>query len=80
MQFPLSTGQVARQLGVTEPRLNDLIRKGKLNPPPPISAGRRAWQAEHALQAAMGLGLLNDELRDELEHGDALPTSAEARP
>lgn len=57
MHFPASTGQVARHLGVPEPRLNDLIRRGKIDPPPPVSSGRRLWSREHLEQAAKVLGL-----------------------
>ena len=66
MQQPKSTGDAARQLGVTEPRLNGLIRRGRVRPEPPIVAGRRLWAPEHVLQVAESLGLLTDELRERL--------------
>ena len=56
MQFPASTGQVARFLGVTEPRLNDLVRREKIVPPP-VSAGRRLWDLVHVQDAARELCL-----------------------
>jgi hypothetical protein len=62
-----ATGEVARLLNETEPRLNNLIRRGRLSPPPPIHAGRRAWTSSHIIQAAKLLGVLTDELRARLE-------------
>jgi hypothetical protein len=65
------TGAVVRLLGTTEARLQDLIRRGKVQPPPPISAGRRQWYAAHIFQAAKLLGVLTPELeahlRDDVE-------------
>jgi len=55
MQYPASTGQVARVLGVTEPQLAETVRRGKVDPPPVI-AGRRLWSPAHILQAAEALG------------------------
>lgn len=63
MDFPASTGQIAVLLGVPEPRLNDLIRRHKIDPPPAIAAGRRRWERDHALQAAEHLGVLTNALR-----------------
>ena len=57
MKYPLSTGQAAAYLGVAEPRLNDLVRRGKIDPAPPVLAGRRLWEAEHVRQAAEELGV-----------------------
>lgn len=57
MEKSLSTGSVARELGVTEPRLNDLVRRGKIAPPPPVVAGRRQWEPAHIREAAGLLGL-----------------------
>jgi hypothetical protein len=51
-----TTGQVAALLAVTEPQLNDLIRRGKINPAPSVVAGRRAWLRQHVAQAADLLG------------------------
>jgi hypothetical protein len=66
MQFPASTGQAARYIGTTEPRLNGLLRRGVISPEPAVSAGRRLWEAHHTLQAAEALGLASDELRAHL--------------
>jgi hypothetical protein len=66
MKHTFSTGQSARILDTTEPRLADLVRKGKINPPPEISAGRRLWGSSHILQAAEHLGTPTDELRRRL--------------
>ena len=67
MNFPLSTGQAARFLKSTEPQLAETVRRGHVLPEPPILAGRRLWSPRHVLQAAEALGLLNDELRAQLE-------------
>ncbi len=57
MQFPASTGQVARALGITEPRLNDLLRRGKISLLPPVASGRRLWGREHIQAAEAQLGI-----------------------
>jgi len=68
MNFPLSTGEVARTVDVTEPELNRLIRRGKIRPEPPIRSGRRAWSLQHLHQAAAALGIaLTPDLRAEVE-------------
>ena len=46
-----TTGQVARILNITEPQAADLVRRGKVEPPP-IVAGRRLWSQHHLEQAA----------------------------
>ncbi len=56
MKFPLTTGQVGQLLGQTEPQVSDLVRRGKV-PPPPIVAGRRLWSKKHLAEAAKHLGL-----------------------
>lgn len=56
MQFPLSTGQAAQALSVTEPQLAELVRRGKIQPPPTVFAGRRVWNESHVRQAARHLG------------------------
>lgn len=56
MQYPASTGQVARHLGVTEPQLSETVRRGRVSPPP-VVAGRRLWGQHHVAQAATALGL-----------------------
>lgn len=65
MAFPISTGQVAAILGVTEPRLNDLIRRRKIDPAP-VVAGRRSWSAQQILQAAAYLGMVVDDVASAL--------------
>jgi hypothetical protein len=57
MSRSLSTGEAARLLRVVEPTLSGLIRRGRIVPPPPIVAGRRAWSVEHVHCAARALGV-----------------------
>jgi hypothetical protein len=59
MRFPASTGQVAVLLRCTEPKLNDLIRRGKILPAPIVSAGRRLWHEDQVRQAAEALDSLD---------------------
>ena len=66
MEFPISTGQAGELIGTTEPKLSEEVRRGRVSPPPRVSAGRRLWHPEHLLQAAENLGLLTDELREKL--------------
>lgn len=56
MNFPAFTGTVAHALRVSEPRLNELLRRGKIDPAPVVEHGRRFWLAEHVRQAARLLG------------------------
>ena len=65
LQFPVSTGQVASSLGVSEPRLNDLVRRGKVCPAPRVVAGRRLWEEPHVRQAARALGVSDEHLQRE---------------
>ena len=74
MRFPIPTGEAARLLGTTEPKLAEEVRRGRITPAPEIFAGRRLWRREHLLQAAQNLDLLTDELRDEL-YGEAADAS-----
>ena len=67
MHLPLSTGQAASLFGTTEAPLANLVRKGKVCPPPPVIAGRRLWQADHLIQAAKELDVLTDALRERIE-------------
>ena len=69
MRYPLSTGGAARLLGITEPRLAETVRRGRIRPEPPIIAGRRLWGPEHLMQAARALGLLTGGLQQQLESG-----------
>jgi hypothetical protein len=62
-----STGQAAHLLGTTEPRLADLVRKGRIRPAPAVFAGRRVWDSSHIIQAAEHLCILTDELRLQIE-------------
>lgn len=66
MLTPLSTGRAAILLGVTEPVLNNLIRRAKITPPPEVVAGRRLWQTTHVLQAAEVLGVRDNQLHARL--------------
>jgi hypothetical protein len=66
MRYPITTGQAATLLFTTEPRLADLVRKGKIVPPPEVVAGRRLWQQQHLLQAAEHLGVLTTDLQAKL--------------
>lgn len=73
-RLPLTTGAAAALLGVTEPRLAETVRRGKVSPPPPILAGRRLWSANHLLQAAAALGVETSDLllvarTQEVAHG-----------
>ncbi len=53
-------------LGVTEPRLNDLVRRGKIPGAPPSVAGRRFWSERHIVAAAEALGLNPGAVRQHL--------------
>lgn len=66
MKYPLPTGEAARLIGTTEPKLSEEVRRGRVTPPPTVLAGRRLWEPEHLLQAALNLGLLTDELREQI--------------
>lgn len=80
MKLPTTTGLVARALDTSEPRLNDLIRRRKIDPPPPIVSGRRVWELEHLLEAAESLGLLTDDLRTMLSLAPAEAPGEARRP
>ena len=57
MHLPTNTGTVARLLGVTEPQLNDLIRRKRIPAPMPIVSGRRQWAPGDIEAAAEKLGI-----------------------
>ena len=57
-----TTGQVARLLGATEPQLSELVRRGRVAPPPEVLAGRRLWSPDHIRQAAEALDIGPDRL------------------
>ena len=69
MKFPCSTGEAARLLGTTEPRLSETVRRGKVKPEPTVIAGRRLWYLDQLIQAADALGLLTESLSLELNRG-----------
>ena len=75
-----STGQVARLLQVPEPRLADLVRRGKVSPRPPVIAGRRAWTFIHILQAAQaaGAGIAPEDIEQDVAAGDGASDSSES--
>jgi hypothetical protein len=66
VKLPLSTGQVARLLRSTEPKLSNLVRCGLIQPSPEVLAGRRQWYAAHIFQAAKALGVLTPDLEARL--------------
>ena len=76
MKQPLSTGQAARLLGVTEPQIAETVRRGKVKPEPPVFAGRRLWNSEHILQAAEALGILTHDLSETLGNASEALTDA----
>lgn len=67
MQFPISTGQAARLLGTTEPRLSETVRRGRVMPAPVVLAGRRLWSLDQFRQAARALRIPEDEFDRLLE-------------
>ena len=72
LHFPLATGETGQLLDRTEPQLAEAVRRGLIQPPPPVRAGRRLWDRQHVLQAARALGVeLTDELRAQL--GEEVP-------
>lgn len=66
MKFPLSTGEVARVLGTTEPKLSEEVRRGRVAPAPRVFAGRRVWEQAHVYQVGARLGLLTPLLCQQL--------------
>lgn len=62
MNYPIPTGLAAQVLGTTEPKLAETVRRGRVQPPPPIQAGRRLWSRDHLLQAADALGVAAPDL------------------
>lgn len=57
-----TTGQAAHLVHSTEPRLSNLVRRGKIHPEPEIVAGRRLWTEAQVRQAAERLGTLTPEI------------------
>jgi hypothetical protein len=66
LQYPMSTGVVARLLLTNEPQLSNLVRSGRLQPAPEVVAGRRQWLQVHVVQAAKALGVLTPDLEARL--------------
>lgn len=62
----ITTRVVAAWLRRTEPQIADLVRRGKITPPPAIVAGRRFWNAAQVRQAADHFGLLTHDLEERL--------------
>jgi|SRR5688572_1895149 len=79
MSYPITTGQGAAVLGVTEPQLSETVRRGKVRPAPWIVAGRRLWFAEHLIQAATALGILTPKLQAAIDKAAPLGGEALAR-
>ena len=67
--FPTTSGVAADLIGTTEPKLSETVRRGHVEPPPPIMAGRRLWSRHHLLQAAAALDLLTNDLEQLLIGG-----------
>jgi hypothetical protein len=61
LSFPCFSGPAAEFLGTHDKRLNDLVRAGKIVPPPTVASGRRLWTADQVRQAAALLGALTPE-------------------
>ena len=78
--FPLTTGAVARLLNSTEPRVAETVRRGRVEPPPNIVAGRRLWSIDQVLQAAEALGVDQDVVRERLDTLAQQQHDADARP
>ena len=80
MKTPITTGQAAQALSSTEPRLGELVRRGRIHPPPVVIAGRRLWSVDQVLQAAEALGVDPGEVRERLDNLGAQQCDADARP
>ena len=72
----LSTGAVARLIGVPEARIQHIIRRGRVCPAPTVAAGRRSWTYGQVLQAARELEVLDSAIEDAINAAFA----AESRP
>lgn len=59
----ITTGELARLLDTTEPRLGELVRRGHIEPRPQVVSGRRLWTRRQARQAAAALGFDDDQIR-----------------
>lgn len=67
MERIFTTGRVAAVLGTTEPKVAELVRRGRICPTPRVVAGRRMWERAHVLQAASFLGLDESEVTRRLD-------------
>jgi DNA-binding transcriptional MerR regulator len=65
VEYPVGSGEAARILGVTEPQLGSLMRRGRIQPPPRLLAGRRLWDEDHLIQAARALRVQDHGIEDE---------------
>lgn len=74
MEYPLSTGQCARLLNISERTLSEAVRRGIIQSEIPILAGRRLWSAAAVREAAHHLGVSLANLAEELHDCDARPT------
>jgi hypothetical protein len=61
MSVLIGTGAVARLLHLSEPQLNDQIRKGRVRALPPVVAGRRLWSIRLIRDVAVDLGIELDD-------------------
>jgi len=57
MNYPVSTGQVAKLLKTTEARVAETVRRGLVHPPPVILAGRRLWTEKQIRRVAEVLNI-----------------------
>lgn len=64
--FPWTTGETAAFLECIEPRLGELIRRGRV-PRPLVRSGRRLWTPEAVILAGEALGVLTPDKRQALE-------------
>ncbi len=63
MNQTITTGRAALIHDTSEPRLNDLVRRRKIDPAPPVVSGRRVWAMEHLIQAGARLAVAPEEVR-----------------
>lgn len=76
MDTKLTTREVAELLGSTEPRLNHLIRSGRIIPPPSLRAGRRFWSPSEVSIAAKALGVGAAKGNDPAARPESAPVTA----
>ncbi len=78
MDTSLTTREVAALLGSTEPRLNHLIRTGRISPSPSLRAGRRFWAPSEVSSAAKALGVASAQGYDRAARPESAPSIAES--